>query len=61
MAIAREKFSSQASPEIGKNAGDALKEGRHFQAVLEDAMPATSKAGPRRGSALRSWPTIERP
>ncbi len=39
MAGAREKFSSQAQPELrGRNI--ARLEGRHFQAVLEDAMSA---------------------
>lgn len=39
MAIAREKFSSQASPEILARMREiARNEGRQFQAVLEDAM-----------------------
>ena len=39
MAVAREKFSSQASPEILARMREiARKEGRQFQAVLEDAM-----------------------
>ena len=39
MAIAREKFSSQASPELLARMREiARKEGRQFQAVLEDAM-----------------------
>ena len=39
MAASREKFSSQASPELLKTIRDiARKEGRQFQAVLEDAL-----------------------
>ena len=39
MSTQREKFSSQASPELLADVhGIARKEGRHFQAVLEDAM-----------------------
>ena len=39
MVAAREKFSSQASPELLAGMREiARKEGRHFQAVLEDAM-----------------------
>ena len=38
MAASREKFSSQASPELLKAMREiAHKEGRQFQAVLEDA------------------------
>ena len=41
MVAAREKFSSQARPELLERMRDiARKEGRHFQAVLEDAMSA---------------------
>ena len=37
--VAREKFSSQAKPELlAKMREVARIEGRHFQAVLEDAM-----------------------
>ena len=37
--VAREKFSSQASPELlSKLRKIARTDGRHFQAVLEDAM-----------------------
>ena len=37
--VAREKFSSQASPELlSKMREIARNDGRHFQAVLEDAM-----------------------
>ena len=37
----REKFSSQAHPELLEGMRDiARNEGRHFQAVLEDAMSA---------------------
>ena len=37
--VAREKFSSQASPELlAKMREIARSDGRHFQAVLEDAM-----------------------
>ncbi len=39
MAAQREKFSSQAYPELLEGMREiARKEGRHFQAVLEDAM-----------------------
>ncbi len=39
MVVAREKFSSQASPELLAGIREiARKEGRQFQAVLEDAM-----------------------
>ena len=39
MITAREKFSSQAAPELLSAMREiARKEGRHFQAVLEDAM-----------------------
>ena len=39
MATIREKFSSQASPELLAAMRDVARtEGRHFQAVLEDAM-----------------------
>ena len=39
MVAAREKFSSQASPELLAGMREiARREGRHFQAVLEDAM-----------------------
>ena len=39
MAAVREKFSSQASPELLAKMRDiARSDGRHFQAVLEDAM-----------------------
>ena len=39
MAATREKFSSQASPELLAALREvAREEGRHFQAVLEDAM-----------------------
>ncbi len=39
MSTQREKFSSQALPELlAAVRGIARKEGRHFQAVLEDAM-----------------------
>ena len=41
MADTREKFSSQADPELLEGMRDiARREGRHFQAVLEDAMSA---------------------
>ena len=37
--VAREKFSSQAAPELlSKMREIARNDGRHFQAVLEDAM-----------------------
>ena len=39
MAATRQKFSSQASPELlSKMRKIARSDGRHFQAVLEDAM-----------------------
>ena len=39
MATTREKFSSQASPELLAAMRDVARtEGRHFQSVLEDAM-----------------------
>ena len=39
MVAQREKFSSQAAPELlSKMREIAQKDGRHFQAVLEDAM-----------------------
>ncbi|MCY4108864.1 MAG: hypothetical protein OXG11_07545 [Chloroflexi bacterium] len=39
MITPREKFSSQAAPELLSAMREiARKEGRHFQAVLEDAM-----------------------
>lgn len=39
MVAQREKFSSQAAPELlSKMREIARKDGRHFQAVLEDAM-----------------------
>ena len=39
MAVSREKFSSQVSPELLSTMREiARKEGRHFQAVLEEAM-----------------------
>ena len=39
MTTSREKFSSQAAPELLSAMREiARKEGRHFQAVLEDAM-----------------------
>ena len=41
MVSSREKFSSQAQPELlGEMREIARREGRHFQAVLEDAMSA---------------------
>ena len=39
MAVPRQKFSSQASPELLAAVREiARKEGRHFQALLEEAM-----------------------
>lgn len=39
MAANRQKFSSQASPELLEGMREiAKREGRHFQAVLEEAM-----------------------
>ena len=39
MVATREKFSSQASPDLlSKMRAIAQSDGRHFQAVLEDAM-----------------------
>ena len=54
MAIAREEFSSQAAPELLEI---ARTEGRHFPAVLEDAMRRYIESRNRRRSAKRSWPT----
>ena len=48
MVVAREKFSSQASPDLLEGMRDiARKEGRQLQAVIEDAMSAyiESKTG----------------
>ena len=39
LMVAREKFSSQASPDLLASLRQVARdEGRHFQAVLEDAM-----------------------
>ena len=41
MPVPREKFSSQASPELLAAVREiARRDGRHFQAVLEDALRA---------------------
>ena len=41
MVASREKFSSQAQPELLEEMREITRrEGRHFQAVLEDAMSA---------------------
>ena len=41
MVATREKFSSQASPDLLEGMREiARREGRHFQAVLEEAMSA---------------------
>ena len=41
MVATREKFSSQADPDLLEGMREiARREGRHFQAVLEDAMSA---------------------
>ena len=41
MVASREKFSSQAAPELLTEMREiARRDGRHFQAVLEDAMRA---------------------
>ena len=50
MPTAREKFSSQASPELLAGMREVARlEGRHFQSVLEDAFRSylESKAGER--------------
>ena len=48
MAQRREKFSSQESPELlAALRAAARQEGRHFQAVLEDAMRAYLEARDR--------------
>ena len=50
MSMTREKFSSQAAPELLAGMRQvAQDEGRHFQAVLEDAMRAylEGKAQPK--------------
>ena len=45
MVVPREKFSSQASPELLSALREiARSEGRHFQAVLEDAMSSYVEA-----------------
>ena len=45
MVVPREKFSSQASPELLLAMREiARQEGRHFQAVLEDAMSSYVEA-----------------
>ena len=45
MVVSREKFSSQASPELLAAMREiAQQEGRHFQAVLEDAMSSYIEA-----------------
>ena len=45
MVAPREKFSSQASPELLSTMREiARSEGRHFQAVLEDAMSSYVEA-----------------
>ena len=52
MVTAREKFSSQASPELLAAMREiARKDGRHFQAVLEDAMREYIEA--REGRKIR--------
>ena len=54
MAQTRKKFSSQASPELlAALRAAAREEGRHFQAVLEDAMRGYLEAKPARQSAPR--------
>ena len=50
MAVARQKFSSQVAPELLEGMREiARKEGRQFQAVLEEAMAGyiENKAGER--------------
>ena len=45
MVVSREKFSSQASPELLAAVREiAQQDGRHFQAVLEDAMSSYIEA-----------------
>ena len=45
MVVSREKFSSQASPELLAAIREiAQQDGRHFQAVLEDAMSSYIEA-----------------
>ncbi len=45
MVVPREKFSSQASPELLSAMREiAREEGRHFQAVLEDAISSYLEA-----------------
>jgi predicted transcriptional regulator len=45
MVVPREKFSSQASPELLSALREiARSEGRHFQAVLEDALSSYIEA-----------------
>ena len=50
MVTTREKFSSQASPDLLEGMRDiARSEGRHFQSVLEDAMSAYIESKEREG------------
>ena len=58
MVTAREKFSSQASPELLAGMREiARQEGRHFQAVLEDAMSSyIEKQDPGEGAVRGDGP-----
>ena len=61
MALPREKFSSQASPELLAAVREiARQEGRHFQAVLEDALREYIENRAQAKPAPQSWP-ISRP
>ena len=52
MAAIRQKFSSQVAPVLLEGMRDiARKEGRHFQAVLEEAMASYRRTRPRKTCA----------
>jgi predicted transcriptional regulator len=63
--VPREKFSSQASPEIlGAMREIARKDGRHFQAVLEEALQEyienRAQEKPRASVMARFQASVER-
>ena len=65
MAVPREKFSSQAPPELLAAVREiARKEGRHFQAVLEEAMREyienRSREKPRASAMAHFQNSVER-
>ena len=59
VAVTREKFSSQAPPELLAAMREiARKEGRHFQAILEDALREyvdNSTSGKPRASVMAQF------